>query len=401
MIHPIVFLVGYCVVSVPVSQSAAFAELCRRGEIACRPAGVIDEPDGGGQRRRFICTLGVGARLLRICSVAGVELMVDSRHGLPVRLRAVAARPGLWVSALLLFTLMLISSSVVWDIRVVGNVRLDEAQVIEVLKYSGLTLGTPKRSLDIDRIENRALILSDDISWISVNVFGTVVEVEIRETQPYDESEDMVSSNLVASRNGTIVELNEVRGNLVVELGEEVTEGQLLVGGIYGSDSEPLRFVRSRGSVIALCEREYEIEIPLKFDKKVYTGDKKTKKSLIFFEKEVKFFGNSRNLYTSCDTINREEYFYFWGVRLPFAIRTVTYAEYVVEQASRTEAQAKEQALLELWRRLGEQAPNAVVVRKELTESMTECAYILVARLETHEDIAQEKEIEVEIFGGR
>ena len=42
----------------------------------------------------------------------------------------------------------------------------------------------------------------------------------------------------------------------------------------------------------------------MKYDKKVYTGRKKIKKSLIFFEKEVKFFGNSRNLYASCDKID-------------------------------------------------------------------------------------------------
>ena len=195
------------------------------------------------------------------------------------------------------------------------------------------------------------------------------------------------------------MELSEVRGNIAVELGEAVSEGQLLVGGIYGSDTEPLRFTRSRGSVIALCEREYEIEIPLRFDKKVYTGEKKIKKSLIFFEKEVKFFGNSRNSYASCDTISREDRFYFLGVRLPFAIRTVTCAEYVTEQVSRTEEQAREQALFTLWQRLYTEAPDASVVGKELSGRVDGDRYLLIARLETHENIAEEKEIEIEIFG--
>ena len=76
------------------------------------------------------------------------------------------------------------------------------------------------------------------------------------------------------------------------------------MGAIYGSEGEALRLVRSSGSVFALCEQDFCISVPMKYDKKVYTGRKKIKKSLIFFEKEVKFFGNSRNLYASCDKID-------------------------------------------------------------------------------------------------
>ena len=92
-------------------------------------------------------------------------------------------------------------------------------------------------------------------------------------------------------------------GNIEVELGEDVSEGQLLVSGVYGDEKSPMRFLRSKGQVLAQCDREFSVTVPLEYEKKVYTGEKKIKKSLIFFEKEVKFFGNSGNSYASCDTI--------------------------------------------------------------------------------------------------
>ncbi len=397
MIRPLRYLVGYCVVSVPVDKSAAFAELCRKGGIPCSYLGQLK--DDTGERRRFTCSMGVCARLCRICPRMDIELRVDDRRGLPILLGEVARRPGIWLALLLFGAMALASSGAVWDIRVEGNARLSDAQVKETLKDSGLSVGARKRSLDIDRIENRALILSDDISWISVNIFGTVAEVEIRETAPTENGEDYLASNLVAKKNGVIVELCEVRGNIAVELGEEVSEGQLLVGGIYGSDTEPLRLVRARGSVIALCRREYEIKIPMEFDKKAYTGEQKIKKSVIFFEKEVKFFGNSGNSYASCDTIDREEYLYFFGVRLPVAVRTVTCSEFETRRAVMTEEQAREQAIYTLWQRLYEEAPDAQVVAKSLTGRVENGSYILTASIDTHEDIAEERKIEVDIFG--
>ena len=397
MIRPLLYLVGYSILSVSEADAVRLLGLFSAGGIIYHDAGVGTD-SAGETRRYFRVRTGVARRVIRICVRMEIEIRVESRHGAPADALRLCRRPGLLLGAVLFAVCALYLGGRVWDIRVEGARDVSEATVVEVLRQSGISVGCKKSELDIDAIENRALILSDQISWISVNIVGTVAEVEIREAVIPPRTEDYVASNLVATANGTVVRFEEVRGNIAVKIGESVSEGQLLVGGVYGSDKEATRFVRSSGRVIALCEREYTVEIPLTFDKKVYTGEQKIKKSLIFFEKEVKFFGNSRNLYASCDTIDTVRYFNPFGLGdLPFGVRTQIYAECVTQQAVRTEEQAREQAYHTLWQMLDADAPDAIVASKHLEGRVEDGKYILEATVECFENIAKEQEIEVKI----
>ena len=395
MIHPLFALVGYCVIAIPEEKAALFINGASESGLIYHDMGAADGC------RRFRLSPVARVRAGELCEILGIEMTVEREGGLPFLLLKILRRGGIVLGGALMIFCVLTSQRVVWDIRVEGNDTVPEDEITGTLEECGLFVGSSISDLDIDGIENRFLILSDEISWITVNVMGTVAEVEVRERIYEEPSPDYVCSNLVATRNGTVTEFFEVRGNVQVELGEEVSEGQLLVGGIYGSDTEPMRFVRSRGQVLALCERDYEIEVPLEYDKKVYTGEKKIKKSLIFFEKEVKFFGNSGNSYTSCDTIEVVKYFNFFGLgELPFGIRTVTYAEYGTEKASRTEAEAREQSLWLLEKRLSEDAPDAETVKRSIDGRVENGRYVLTASVSTVENIAEEREVEVEIIKG-
>ena len=399
MIHPLLFLVGYRIISVPSELGAEFFNVCARFDIVFHSLGV--KKDETGDRRYFRMSFVAARRAQVLCRKYGIEIRSESRHGLPELLRASLKRPGIILGAVIFAATVFLSGRVIWDVRIDGNESVSDGEIIDILKESGISVGSLKSELDIDRIQNRALILSDKISWITVNVTGTVAEVEVREVSAVPEDEGYISSNLVAERNGTVVEFDKVKGNIAVELGEAVSEGQLLVGGIYGSDTEGLRFVRSSGRVLALCERELCVSVPLKFEKKVYTGKEKIKKSLIFFEKEVKFFGNSGNSYASCDTIEEVKYFDLFGLgRLPFGIRTVRYAEYETVQTLRSEQTAKEQANFLLWQSFSADAPpDAQVVRKRLYGRVEGESYILSGTVESIENIAVEREVKVDIMG--
>ncbi|MBE6577826.1 MAG: hypothetical protein E7653_06785 [Ruminococcaceae bacterium] len=392
MMHPLLFLSGYAVISFPETESVRVVNACAVGQLSYFDLGVSDG------RRKLRMSLRAAARMERACARENIDVRVECKRGLPIKLIRVFCRPGILIGFALAILATVFSQSVIWEIRIVGNEKVPSETILTLLEECGVRVGVKKRALDIDSIENRALIVSDELSWISVNVIGNIAEVEVREVLSVPKTEDYVCSNLVAKRNGTVVELIEVRGNLQVELGEAVSEGQLLVGGIYGSDTEGFRFVRTGGKVMALCPHEYNVEIPLKYEKKDYTGRKKVKKSLIFFEKEVKFFGNSRNLYASCDTIERVEFLNFFGLGdLPIGIRTVEYVEYNIAEGMRSEEQAAEQANFELWQKLYAEAPDAQLVSKNTEGRIDGNTYILTARIECIENIALEREIEVQI----
>ena len=398
MIRPFLYLVGFHVLCVPADKGADLVNICAQAGVVYHPLGTRRMENGEAELLIRVSPYA-SLRLRTLCRTARIDVKLVSRHGLGTLLCRILRRPGIVAGLCACILMTALGSRVIWDVRIEGNDTVSDEVITDLLRECGVGVGSDKTKIDVDAVKNRFLIKSDEISWITVNIIGTVAEVEVRETKTQEQAPDYVASNLVASRNGTVVEFDEIRGNIAVELGEDVSEGELLVGGVYGSETSALRFTRAEGRVMALCRRDYSVKVALQFDKKVYTGCKKIKKSLIFFEKEVKFFRNSGNSYTSCDTIIKVEYFDLFGLgKLPFGIKTVTEKEYVTETASRTEAQAAEQANLLLWQSFYSDCPEGELAFKSISGGMENGAYVIRARIQSIENIAAERRIEVDII---
>ncbi len=394
MLRPFEWLVGYDIIWVSEKCAGDFINLCALTRTEYH---AIGRSEG---RELFRFHLASSFKIRSLCQSKKIEVGVLKRCGFPSMLARTLRRPGLVMGVIVCAVMMYYASHTVWDIRIDGNKKVPDTVIRDTLYECGMGVGSDIRTLDIDSIQNKFLIASDQISWISVNIVGSIAEVEVREIASKPILPDYVCSNLVATQNGTVVEFREVRGNIAVTLGEAVSKGDLLVCGVWGDENSAMRFMRSRGEVMALCTRDMEIRVGLNFDKKVPTGNKKIKKSLIFFDKEVKLFVNSGNLYTSCDIIEREEYFDPYGLgKLPFGIKTVEYIEYTTESARRSEEQAAEQASFLLWQKLFSEAPEAAVVKKQLAGRVQGDEYILSAKLKSIENIAHEQEVQINISG--
>jgi similar to stage IV sporulation protein len=228
-----------------------------------------------------------------------------------------------------------------------------------------------------------------------VNIRGNVARVLIRESEDIPEDEGYEASNIVAARDGEIYLFEDTRGNILLEIGDYVREGELIVSGLYDSERGELRYTRSRGRVLARCEHTVELEIPLHYQKKQYTGREYTEKYLVFFEKEIKFFESSGNLYQSYDTIDTVEYLDFLSRgALPVGIRTRTHREYVLCDAVYSESEARKSAEELLAKRISE-IPFDTLLSKSVTCEMGEEALLMKCRLWVIEDIAREVEIEI------
>ena len=398
MIHPLLFLIGYEIASVPKKNGADFVNFCSQNN--CRYHSIGTRQTDGGERLYFRMHLLSAMRARTLRTKHGIDFKIESTHGIPFLTLGVLKRPGLLIGLAVFCFLTIASGRVIWDVRIEGNDRVSDSEIVELLKISGMGVGADKTKIDIDGTEMRFLIHSDEISWIAINITGTVVEVEVREVENVAPRADdgVVASNLVSAKNGVIVGFEEVRGNISVSIGDAVSVGDLLVGGVYGTADTPLRLTRSKGKVFALCDNRYEIKVPLAYTQKTYTGKKKVTKTLIFFEKEVKFFENSGNLYATYDTISREEYFDPVGLgKLPIGIRTVEYLEYVESPAVRTEAEARAEANFLLWQKIYNEIPDATLETKKLSGRLDGEIYALDAVIQTVENIAQERVIEVEL----
>lgn len=345
----------------------------------------------------FNCSLATEKKLISACAARGIEIVRLRERGIPSLLGRYRHRYGFFAGIAVFAAIVFLSGTVIWGIKIDGNAELSEREVLDELRRCGLSVGSRKRGLEVGSIENRVLISSDDISWISVNIIGTVAEVEIRETEVEEEREEYLASNIVAARDGQIELFEDVRGNVLLNIGDYVRRGELIVSGLYDSQTQGIRYTDAKGRVLARTERDISVEIPLRYEKKSYTGRIFTEKYLIFFEKEIKIYGKAGNSYASCDTIDTVEYINFFSAgELPVGVRTVKHIEYVYESAERTQEEAERLADYKLSCELASLARDTELLGKSKTSHLTETAYIIDCHIQLIENIAERREIKIE-----
>lgn len=384
------FLFGYSIVKSDKKNAEKIINMCYEG--ALRFSDVRIE----GDEMLFCIPLFSERRLIRLAKGKSIEITVVSRRGVPSLLLRYRHRAGILAGLAVSIAMIVFSSSVIWDIRIDGASRVSERDLLAVFAECGLEVGAKIKDIDADVLENQILILSDDISWVSVNLSNNVANVEIRELDyaTPDEYGDALYSNVVASQDGVIVGFEDVRGNISVEIGEAVCRNQLLISGIFGDESNPFRLTNAHGLVFAEVEDTIEIKIPNKYIKKVTKESVKSEKSLIFFKNEIKFFSNSRNSPPTCDKIDIVENFYTVnGKRLPIALKAVKFIEYEEQERTRTKNEMISLAYFELYRHIDNYYADAEILSRSVSITESDTELTLVCNLKCVKNIAQIKEI--------
>ena len=390
-LHPLRFAFGYKRLRLPACRLEDFLNLCRERVIS------FWSISAGGGFAELCVPFFSSKRLILDAKSRGIEVELLLEGGIPAQIKKHRCRIGLPIAVLFSVFLITVGSNVIWDIRIDGAVRSSEQSVRQILDECGLSVGKWRYSLDVDVIENRALILSDDISWISVNIIGTVANVEIRELDPLPEENELsAAENIVAERSGVIVGFEDIKGNIAVSIGDAVSEGDLLIGGIYGDEDNGFRYTAAKGRVLAECEIDLKTEVERKYLKKSYTGREKCEKYLIFFKNEIKFFSNCGNLYATYDKIDTVEYLRSPnGEQLPVGIRTVRYIEYETAEAEYSDRELFSLADMRIDAMLADELQSGELLGVASSFELTDEKYSLHRKVRCIKDIAKKRPIEL------
>ncbi len=321
------------------------------------------------------------------------------RLGFAVFVSRYRKRAGLFAGGIFGIFLMVFSSLFVWDITVVGNETIPESVILDALEKNGLTLGTFIPSLDTESIEGHITLEVDGISFVSINLRGTVAETEILEREVNTEIVDTSSpSNLIASMDGQIAAMEITGGAAKVKLGEIVKKGDILASGVIDSEALGYRLVRARGTVSARTTLTYKIEVPLSISEKVFTGERTVKKSVKFFAKTVKLFRKDSILPQSCDRIENERRIYLFGkIKLPIFITETVYAEYEMQERTLTEKEALQKAKEMLRLESESDLADAEILARHTDVFCDGETLFLTEKVECIVNIAEEVKIETDI----
>ncbi len=390
------FLLGGKKLRVEASARTEVMDLCLQNGYTYSDFCWYDDGSVG-----FSMPMADARRLMHVCREAGLSIKTVGAYGLPSLAWGLRRRAGLLLGGVLAILLIVLSERFVWDVEVVGNERLSEAEVREILRVCDFGVGSYIPSVRVRALENRVLISTDRIAWLSVYLDGTIARVQVieRETPPEEEAPSPDTSkpaNLVAACDGQIEMVCLYRGEAVITVGQAVKKGELLVSGIYSSEHAGFRYTRAAGEVWARTEHTYTVEIPLSYREKVYGEEKMQGLTLNFFDFPLKIFKSTGKVDGECDIIEKNIGLNGAGRRdLPFFF-TRTYARtYTWQTRTRTQEQALTLAYAELDKTLGTLSENAELLSKQVTTELTDTCVRLTCTVTCIENIAVQSEFEI------
>lgn len=295
-------------------------------------------------RRRFLPVLR------RLAQRANCQLQVERSRGLPAFLGRFRTRYAFLVGLTLSLCAVSFLSRFVLTIQVTGNHEIPTAVILSQLRQQGIRPGVYGPAIDRKQAAQEAVLALDGLAWMGINLYGTRLEVIVREAVPVPEQIDESGFVHIASQaDGIVIHVEAELGDAVVQEGDTVTRGDVLISGQVTLEPPkysdlPNRYYQThaRGRVWARTWRTLTAAIPLQAQVKEYTGEEKQVWSVNLLGRRVEIFGNSSIPWSFYDKITSVHQAGLPdGTALPLSLSCETYRAYQTrtEELNREAAQ--------------------------------------------------------------
>ncbi len=321
-----------------------------------------------------------------------VRVRIVERRGLPFLLRRWKRRKGLLVGVAAFLLLLFLSGQFVWEIQINGNQTVTDDEILQSLEEMGLSRGSWKESLDVQKMAILLRQQYEQIGWAAINLVGGVAEVEINERQ---EGEEIVESNepcnVVAARGGQIVRMEVYDGQRVRQDGETVKKGDLLVSGVVANSKNKTILRHAEAKVLAEYSQSHEVSVPLTQTLKVPQGGMENYRYLNIGPLRLPLFivgaGEEESFSRAFTRPIR-----IFGITLPLdmTILQVIPAQQQVVELSQEKAEYFAMQQLEAFEK---EVPEREVVSRKISKTVSDGELVLKADYVFREDIAQQEEI--------
>ena len=301
-----------------------------------------------------------GFKLLRECArKTKCKYRITKKNGVPFTIYKYRKRKILMGGILFFIALIYFLSSFVWLIDVKGNERILREDLIAFCKQQGLHIGAFKYRIDNKQLKTNLLNNFHDISWVDVHIRGTRAVIQLTETIPTRQVIDKdTPSNVIAAKDGLITSIVTGAGKPLVKQNDVVREGDILVSGefmVEGDNGQIFKQVHAYSEVWAKMYTEINLEVPLTYDVKEYTGNSRRMFSMQVFGRDIDLFHSGIGFLNYDRSVNHTQLRFGEDYPLPVIWQTITYREFEPASRTRTIEEAGE---------LAEKMLNARIIRE-------------------------------------
>ena len=220
---------------------------------------------------------------------SGMDIKTVKQKGLPFFANRHKWRFGVALGLFLAVIVTLYMSTLVWQVEIVAKDGVKINGFTEAVAELGVKTGARKSEIDILEVQEQLLNSFPELSWVSLNIFGTKAQIEYNYAKPQKQITDTkMLTNVVAGKSGEIVLVDGYAGENKVQKGSFVAEGSLLISGILKNADNTESFVHARGKVLARTENLIYIKNPSEYDAVIVVASQPVYK-LVFFGLVIPF----------------------------------------------------------------------------------------------------------------
>jgi similar to stage IV sporulation protein len=320
------------------------------------------------------------------------------KTGVPFFLWKIRKRYMLLAGMFLCFASVWGLSLFVWEMEVYGNEKVPTQKIVEELDSLGIKIGAFGPSIVSEAVSNDILLRIPELSWIAINVYGSHMDVLVRERIPVPEIVDEHAPMMVyATKSGIITKMSVLEGAYVKKVGDTVVAGDIIVTGVMDSLASGKRLVHAMADVTARTWYEMSVQMTLPIELKSYTGETETKTAVIFAGKRINLYFNSGISWQDYDKITVEKALMLpTGNVLPIRIVTETYSEYEPVAAKLSVYSAEEILKARLTENLKAVMSNGEILKADFITSVDNGVLTVTLNAECLEQIAAERSFTAE-----
>ena len=245
------------------------------------------------------------------------QVKIKQSTGLPFILRRIYKNKGMWICGVISLFLLIMTSQFVTDIYIQVPEGIKKEDIRKELYQVGLKPGVYKKSIDRKEIRDHIMLKFNDVAYLSINVKGTNIFVTVtKKAETLKSVEQSNYCNIIAKKDGIIEKVIARSGNSVVQKGDIVRKGDVLIN---GSNNKSIPEVWATTFYEASKSASYEEVVKEK------TGNKKNVYTLSFYDNKYTI---RRNIKYNDYVIENQEYKLSLGnYTFPLKLKVSTFYE--------------------------------------------------------------------------
>ena len=304
-------------------------------------------------------------RLCRIARECKCKIQIKEKKGLPFILNRYRKRKIFAFFVILIAILLIVTSKFVWNIRVEGNNKINQSEIVSMLEQKGLKVGTLKSRVNSQEIIN--------------------VEAEAKPEIINEED----YCNIIATKDAQIVKISAQNGIPVVKQDDVVTKGDILIAGWIDGKYTGTRYVHAEGEVKAKVWYTEKEKVALNQVIEEKTGNTEEKYKIKINNFTINLFKTLPKFekYDTIETCNSVKI--FSNFYLPIELVKITNSEIVEKQITYGTEEAKQLSVQKACKKIEEKLQdNPEVLQKYVNTNVeAEVTYEVLENIGTKEKI--------------